>query len=196
MNPSGLQLLHLQFYFGYEDQQFTFSRRRDGTDYHYPIDLRAFNALNGYNFKPTLGNIYKISYGYLGFAPISLEIMKPNGDWCLLHKIEYPNSYTVTHTTQTFLPVRGEVANTGNNSNLEARAGSIAAGMVDGGGGNISDREFTWANDETFIVSDSATLVVFRNTETFNGVSNRVAARLLLVSGANSSNKNLKWRLN
>lgn len=183
------------FFVGYEDTVFKFTRRRESVDYQQNINIDSFNLSNNYTFIPQRGNIYRISYGYLGFAPINLEVLKPNGKWLLLSKIEYPNSSTVTHTTQTFLPVRGEVVNTGNNTNLEIRSGSLAAGIVDGGGEDIAGRQFSWANPETITFSDSTTLVTFRNKTTFQGISNRVPARLLLISGANAANKTLKWRL-
>lgn len=183
------------FFVGYEDTVFTFTRRRDTVDYHQTIDLVEFNEKNNYEFIPTLGNIYKISYGYLGFAPITLEVMKPDGSWTVLSKIEYPNTQAVTHTLQTFLPIRGEAANTGNNTNLEIRSGSLAAGIVDGGNEDIAGRQFTWSTDETITFSDSVTIVTFRNKTTFNSIENRVPARLLFVSFANSANKLIKWRI-
>ena len=183
------------FFVGYEDTVFTFTRRRDTVDYHQTIDLDVYNFINNYTFIPQRGNIYRISYGYLGFAPINLEVLKPNGSWALLSRIEYPNTSTLTHTTQTFLPIRGEVANTGNNTSLELRSGSLAAGIVDGGADDIAGRQFTWASDDVFSVSDSATIVTFRNKTTFNGIENRVTARLLYISTANNGNKTVRWRV-
>ncbi len=112
-----------------------------------------------------------------------------------MSRIEYPNSNVVTHTTQTFLPIRAEVANVGNTSDVVIKSGSIAAGVTDGGSSDVAARQFTWANDQTFTFSDSVTLVTIRNKSTFQGIENRVPARLLLINGANESNKNLKWRL-
>lgn len=183
------------FYLGYEDTLFTFSRRRETIDYHHTINLDSFNLVNNYNLDPQKGNIYRISYGYLGFAPITLEVMKNNGKWIVLDKINYPNTSTVTHTTQTFLPIRGEAVNTGNTINLEIRSGSLAAGIVDGGSDDIAGRQFTWASDDVFTVSDSATLITFRNKTTFNGIENKVPARLLYISTANNGNKTVRWRL-
>jgi len=182
------------FFVGYEGTQFSFTRRRDSVDYTQEIDLKQFQRDYGYKFIPQRGNIYKISYGYLGFATINLEVLKPQGGFVLLAQIEYPNIYTVTHTTQTFLPVRGEVGNSGNTTNLEVVSGSLAAGVINGGGEDIAGREFTWVSDVN-TVSDSATIVVFRNKSTFYGIENKVPARLLLISGANVGNKTVRWRI-
>jgi len=183
------------FFIGFVDTTFTFTRRRDGADYSQTIDLDAFAEKEGYTLDPLKGNIYKISYGYLGFAPILLEVVRPWGGLAKLDIIAYPNSEVVTHTTQTFLPVRGKVANTGNDTDIVLKVGSLAAGIVDGGGEDIAGRRFTWANTTTFNVTGNETLVTFRNKTTFNSIANRVQARLLLISGANSANKTLKWRL-
>lgn len=183
------------YFVSYEGAVFTFTRRRDGVDFGQPIDLASFNARNRYTLDPTKGNIYRITYGYLGFAPISLEVMKPNGSFDILAKIEYPNSATIIHTIQTFLPIRGEVGNTGNDTDIVLSSGSLTAGIVDGGGNAPAGREFTFSNAVVFTIATNTTLVTFRNKDIFSGKSNRVPARLLLISGANELNKNARWKL-
>lgn len=189
------------FYIGYEDDVFTFSRRRGGVDYHYPIDLTEFNkriqvGLPDYELDPTKGNIYKISFGYLGFATISLDVMLPGGTIVSVAKIPYPNNYTETHITQTYLPVRAEVANTGNTSNIVFNTASLAAGIVDGYSDSVTGRAFSWYNPSTFtFVTPNYTIVSFRNKSTYKGIDNKVVARLLYVSGANSANKTLRWHI-
>lgn len=184
------------FFVSYDiDGKFYFVQRRDGVDSKQEIVLTEFLSKYGYNFDPTKGNIYRISYGYLGFAPITLEVVRPEGGFALLAKIEYPNLHEVTHTIQTFLPIRGEVENVGNNTDIILKSGSLAAGITNGGTEDIAGRRFTWANDATFIFTGNVTLVAFHNKTTFQSLENRVPARLLFVSGANDSNKVLRWRL-
>jgi hypothetical protein len=184
------------FFVGYDtDGSFNFFRRRDGVDYKQEIDIAAFNKEHNYTYDPTKGNIYRISFGYLGFAPISLELMRPNGGWVLLSKIQYPNSQNVTHILQTFLPVRGEVENTGNNSDIVLKSGSLAAGITNGGDIDVTGRTFSWETQAPVIVSGNTTVVVFRNKANFFGKVNRVPARLILISGDNEMNKNARWKL-
>jgi len=184
------------FFAGYEGTVFTFTRRRGGIDFPQTIDLLAFHEREGYSLDPTKGNVYKISYGYLGFAPITLEVMKPSGELVLLDRIEYPNSATVTHTTQTFLPVRGEVGNSGNNTDMVMSVGSLAAGIVNGGNEDIAGRQFAWSNIIPVALSGANTeLVTFRNKTIFAGINNKVPARLLFISGAVENNKNVRWKL-
>jgi len=188
------------FFIGYEGEVFSFTRRRAGINYTQAIDIEAFNKkvnniILGYSFDSTKGNIYKISYGYLGFATISLEILLPNGRLIKMDSIPYPNTSIETHITQTFLPVRGEVANTGNTTDLILRSGSITAGIVDGSGEDVSGRVFTWATVTPKVITGNSTIVTFRNKPTFNGIVNKINARLLLVSGAVDANKIVRWRL-
>ena len=185
------------FFVGYEGTQFSFVRRRNGVDNITAINLSDFAIENKYILDPLKGNIYKISYGYLGFAPITLEVMTPDGGYAVLAKISYPNSATETHTTQTFLPVRGEVGNTGNDTNLTVLSGSLAAGITNGddSGTDATSRAFAWANEVEFTVSGDTELVAFRNKDIFNGITNYVNARLILISGANELNKNPRWKL-
>lgn len=184
------------FFVAYEaDGKFYFVRRRNGVDYRNEIDLVEFSEKYGYQFDPTKGNIYRISYGYLGFAPISLEVVRPEGGFAILSRINYPNSETVTHTLQTFLPVRGEVENVGNDTDIVLKSGSLAAGITDGGVVDVAGRRFNYANEVSFPVAGNTTLVAFRNKTTFQGIKNRVSARLLQISGANDLNKNVRWKL-
>lgn len=184
------------FFVGYDtDGVFKFIRRRNSVNFKQVIDLTAFLERYGYVFDPTKGNIYRISYGYLGFAPISLEVVRPEGGFALLSKINYPNTETVTHTLQTFLPVRGQVTNSGNTSDIVLKSGSLAAGITDGRGNDIAGRRFNYSNSAVFTISGNTTIIAFRNKATFNGIQNRVAARLLQVSGANELNKNVRWKI-
>jgi hypothetical protein len=182
------------FFVGYEGTTFTFTRRRSGVDYNTTIDLAEFNQKNKYTLDPTKGNIYRISYGYLGFAPISIEVVTPSGALALLSRIEYPNSSLVTHTTQTFLPVRGEVGNTGNTTNLTLYSGSLSAG-ISNGKSDVAGRQFSYDNATEYVITNTTELVAFRNKTTFNSIKNYVIARLLLISGANDLNKNIKWKI-
>jgi hypothetical protein len=182
------------FFVGYDvDAKFYFVRRRNSVDTKQEIDLVAFEKANDFALDPTKGNVYRITFGYLGFAPITLEVMRPIGGWVILSRFEYPNSSIVTHILQTFLPVRGEVENAGNNSDVVLKAGSLAAGITDGGGEDIAGRRFTFIGQPSFIIATNTTLVTFRNKANFQGRVNRVPARLLLISGSNELNKSAKW---
>lgn len=184
------------FYIGYEGADFCVSRMRDGVvEDQVTIDLlTVFEPQDGV-FDPTKGNIYRITFGYLGFATINYEVMSPCGCWRTIHKIEYPNAENVTHIKQTNLPARAQVTNTGNTTNLEFRSGSLAFGIIDGAGTDPSSRLFSASLPDQTITSGNYNVVTFRNKDTFFGLENRVKARLMLISAATDLNKNASFQV-
>jgi hypothetical protein len=181
------------FYIGYKDSQFIIGRRRSGVDYHTTID--ETKVLPFEKFDPTKGNVYMITFGYLGFAPINFSILDSDGIWRNLGRIEYPNTETETHITQTNLPVRAEVVNAGNTTNLEFRSGSLAAGIVDGGGSDPAVRSFTYKTGLVSITSGNVLIVAFRSKTTYNSIENRISSLLTLISAATDTSKIAQWSL-
>lgn len=154
---------------------------RNGVETIYPIDKSV--VFEGYD--PTKLNVYHLSYGYLGAAPCSIEVMNPQGTFELLGKIEYPNSSTETHIAQTHLPLTAKCTNVGNTTNTELGIGSFEAGIVDGGfiQGSIGDptaRHFTKGEHKTAFVSGS--IIAFRSKATYSSIENRISSLLKLIS--------------
>lgn len=183
------------FFIECRGDEYYFVRRRLAVDFEEKMDIAAFNEREGYELDLTKGNIFRISFIYFGFGPILLEVERPDGRNVLLHRIEYPNKHTQTHIAQTYLPMRAEVFNVGNNSDVGIGIGSIAAGIINGQSADAAKRTFTYENDTVFTVSGNTTLVAFRNKDVFNLIANRIVARLIQISGANDLNKNCRWRL-
>ena len=179
------------FFLGYEDDAFNITRRRDGTDYSEVITIA--NVFSG--FDPTKGNVYKISFGYLGFATINFEILTPSGGWVLIHKIEYPNTATETHIMNTNLQPRLEVGNTGNTTDIVAKAGSFSAGVINGGGKDPAARRFTVGNTDQTIVAGTLMVVTFRNKATFASLTNYIQSQLTLLSFNSDLSKSSLWEL-
>lgn len=191
----GLYDLLNGFFLEIVDNKAYFVRRRIGIDFREEIDLDAFAEREGYTLNIDKGNIFTISFVYLGFGPILLEVERPDGRPVMLHKIEYPNKFTETHIAQTYLPLRAEVFNEGNTTDVSISIGSISAGIMDGTTSDAAKRSFTYENDTVFPVIPETTLVAFRNKDEFNSIVNRIIARLILISGSNDVNKNCRWRL-
>lgn len=192
---AGLFDVNNGFYIEVVNNEMYFCRRRSEVDFRELIDIAAFNAREGYELDISKGNIYKISFVYLGFGPILLEVERPDGRLVLLHRIEYPNKHTQSHITQTYLTMRAEAVNTGSVVNSGIGVGSIAAGIINGSSEDVARRTFSYENDVSFIINTNTTLVAFRNKSTFNGIVNRIVARLVLISGSNELNKNARWRI-
>lgn len=174
------------FWIGYIDTTFGFCRVRDGVENFIAIDdfdIDIVTGHNQYNFilDPQKGNVWKISYGYLGFAIITLEVLTSNGQWMRVHTIKYPNMYTVTHITNTYLPLRGRSINSGNTTNKSVKIGSVSAGIIDGGSQEITGRRFSASLPAVSTGTDTL-LVLFRNKSTFNSIENHIQGFLDRVS--------------
>lgn len=183
------------FFVGYDGLDFGVCRRRDGVDTFQAVDVSEVFP-NGIDpFDPTKGNVYKISFGYLGFATIHFEALLPEGSFTVISEIQYPNTSTVTHIANTNLPLRAEMTNDGNTIDSQLRIGSVSAGVVDGGGADPSSRTFT--KDLGLLIVAAGTpetqLVHFRNKGTFFGITNKIVSQLILVSAATDGNKTVVW---
>ena len=178
------------FGYGYDGLDFVFMYRRDGVSQYFLIDLQQFEEKNGYTFIPQKGNIYLLTYGFLGYAPAKLEVIPPDGGLALTYTFKYPNAHDQTHLGQTFLPIRGELENLAGSTAMELTIGSIQAGIVDGGVGSI----YTFARAFNYYrrdipVSGNTELGAFRNKTTFGGITNYVKARLFNLNVAQSINR-------
>jgi len=181
------------FYLGYNETEFVVGRRRQGVDYQQVVDITKVFPLEV--FDPTKGNVYAITFGYLGFATINFSVLDSSGVWRNIGRIEYPNTQTITHITQTNLPVRAEAVNAGNTTDLVFSTGSLTAGIVDGAETDPGSRKFNYSLGLQAITSGIDTLVGFRNKSTYSGIENRIPAVLDLISAATDLNKIVGWKI-
>lgn len=183
------------FFIGYEGIIFKATRRRDGVDISETIDLSKIFKPDVGVYDPTKGNVYRISFGYLGFAVINFEVMSPCACWESLHKIQYPNSSTNVHILNTNLQPRGEVANTGNNTDISIKIGSFSAGVTNGGGPDPSARRFTFGQTEQSISAGTMMAVTFRSKASFNSLTNYISSVVTLLSFNSDLSKSSLWEL-
>lgn len=136
----------------------------------------------------TLGQVYSITYGYLGFAPIIFSIMAPNDGWVPFHRIEYPNSADVTNISLPYLPIRLEIDNTGSGASIEVGVGSMDVGIFNGGktessskfeGINLGDLLIT---PKSFTGTDY--IIALRGKAIYQGRKNKVSSLLKSISWA------------
>ncbi len=179
------------YYLGFDGTDFVFVRRKAGTDFKAVIDVSTI--FDG-KFDPTKFNVYYIKYGFLGVNPIKLLIVKPSGGFQLVHTIEFPNTSNTIHTDQTFLPLRAEVTNSGNTSDLQGKSGSVSTGIVNGNGVYPASRLVT-KGFAVSVTSGTTLLAVFRNKTVFNSIINRIVTQLLMVSTSSEGTKTVSIRL-
>ena len=180
------------FFIGYNGTDFGVTRRRAGVDTFTSVDLSTVFPCE--TFDPEKGNVYKISYGYLGFAAITFEVMTPAGFFATLAKILYPNSSTETHIANTNIPLRAEMTNSGSTVDSQMRIGSVSAGIVDGGGADPIARVFSFALPTVVLVAGEVNQIAhFRNKDTFFGITNKISSHLILISAATEGNKTVAF---
>lgn len=187
------------FYIGFDGLEFGFMRLRAGVEHWISIDdfdtdIKSGNNEYGYKFDYSKGNIWKISYGYLGFANITLEVLCTCGNWLRVHTIDYPNTSPETHIANTYLPLRARALNDGNTSDVSVKIGSVSAGIVDGGNSKVTDRRFG-ASVPAKATSTDTIVVAFRNKSTFNSITNRIPALLERVALSTDGAQNVTIEL-
>lgn len=183
------------FYIGYNGTSFGISRRRDGVDTFTAVDTSTVFPDDITPLDPTNGNVYKISYGYLGFATIHFEVLTPEGAFINLAEILFPNTSQVTHIANTNIPLRAEMTNSGSVVDSQMRIGSVSAGVVDGGGADPIARWFTFKSAITSIAAGTTTLFHFRNKSTFFGITNKISTQLALITAATDGTKTVIWTI-
>jgi len=119
-------------------------------------------------------NIFEITYGYLGVAPIVISVLDPTeGTFSPLHTFFTPGALTTTHIGTPILPIRMET-----DGDMEILTASWTGGVM-GDGSQIGARAFSWNGEFTLSGTDIGTVVTFENMSTFNSKDNAVKVRLL-----------------
>lgn len=117
-------------------------------------------------------NIWRILFGYLGVANPVYQI-KIYGRWHTLGTIETEGLLDFTHIDNPVLPIGFKSSNGMTVSCASANAGKM------GDSDNIGARSFSSTSSATLSGTTKNTIVTFRNKATFQGIENRVKAKLI-----------------
>jgi hypothetical protein len=180
------------FFFGYNGASFGVLIRQNGTNNWIPQSSWNYDTMNGsgpshITLNPTLGNVYGISYQWLGFGAITFWVENPlTGLPSLVHIIQYANTSTNPSIFNPTLPLTAQVANTTNTSNLTLQTSS-AMGMIEGNGDTdaIVTRN-SFSNGKIGITTTETSIFSLLNQPTFQGKTNRVHIQLDYISAQNS----------
>lgn len=184
------------FYIWYNWTDFVLWRVRNWTRSEIIVDTtKVFPSTLFSAFNPQKWNIYRISFAYLGFGPITYEVMLPNGWWVVLWQVQYPNNFTETNTATSYLPIRGELFNWSSAEVMEMSSWSVTTWIVDGAWVDPWARRFAFSSWSITIIAWNQTLVIFRNKSTYATKENRVNSILTLVSAATEWIKTVSWRV-
>lgn len=178
---------------------FGIRHRRDGVDSfiaqsEFNKDKLDGSGESGIVLNPSFGNIFRISYGFLGFANITFSVLDKTNKWVAFHIIEYANKYTQTHITNTYLPIFANMSNGSTSNNIYAHFGSVEAGVVDGGGVDVTGRSFS-AKIDSLVTGTNTTIALFHNKATYATKVNMIPSLLTLVTASAEGTQNVNIAL-
>lgn len=189
------------FGFGYNGTSFgVFHRYNSTTDW---IASSAFNVdtfdgsgstLNPSNrtIDPTKGNVFAVTYQYLGFGMIRYYIEdEETGQFSLAHKIKYANNNTIPSLGIPSLPTRLQVVNTTNTSQVSTKTGSMA--IFTEGEDKVTGPFNSTSNSKS--VSTETNVFTIQNKSTFASKTNKISVYLQYTSVAVDGNNTATFRL-
>lgn len=188
---------------GYVNENFGVVLKRDGVIDFIPqsdfnTDKVNGNSVSEFDINPNNINIFRISFGYLGSASIVFEVYGGmHIGWIPMHVIDVTNSRLETHINSPYLPVRYEVVNSGNSTDLAVYCGSVMVGVIHDSERAISDsssREFTVSKRNIPTSADVEEILgVFHNKATFNEIKNRIISKLILMTTTTDGTKAVEF---
>ena len=159
---------------GLDGVDFMVCRRKDGENFievqeNFNRDPVNGTGTSGFNIDLSKLNVFRITYGWLGAAPIYFEVMTPDGRWILMHVFELTGTLTTPHVTIPYLPMTIEVIKTSGVTDVTTRSGSWGLGVV-GQPSTVSDILSATQNfDISYLASGGETnLLTLRSKSTFN----------------------------
>lgn len=160
------------FFFGCNGASFGIMHRNAGAETVIP-----FASWNGSKptFNVTKGNVYAITYQWLGYGVIRFYLERSNGEFVLVHQIDYPNSATLPSLGNPQLRFWAKAVNSGNTSSLVLAVPSV--GIVSEG----PPPAFGFPNGYAARKAISSTItnvVSLQNKATFSSVTNKVRIRV------------------
>lgn len=137
---------------------------------------------SGATLDPTKGNVFQITYQWLGFGAINFFVEDPvDGEFHRVHTVAYANNNTVPSVDRPTLGLRVSAENLSNTSSLVIKSSSLAA-FVDG------KDEFTGTRSGTKTAVTGASagdpVLTLRNSEIFNSKHNHGEMKISLVGAS------------
>jgi len=177
------------FFFGYNGLHFGVMRRRNGVDTW--ILSADFDGELPPQFNPQVGNIYSITYQWLGYGFIQFHVVNPHAMNAislfmetLVHVIKYPNTTADVSVLNPTLPLFAYVANTGNATNMTLQTPS-AVGFLQGGiDETFSPLEVQNTVDAIKTIADTNNnhAITIKNNTVIGAITNRVPMELRSIS--------------
>jgi hypothetical protein len=144
---------------------------------------------------PEKGNIYSISFKYLGFGNTKFYVEnQKTGMDILVHTIEYTNKNITTNVNTPEFRLGWLVSNRGTNTTDVVVRGASAAGFIEGK--DLNKTPFiSYEGVGLGIGTNPVNLLTVRNRFEFNLKANRTDILPLLLSAGTDSSKNIIFKL-
>lgn len=139
-------------------------------------------GITGVTLDPTKGNVFQISFQYLGFGKISFYCEDPDdGEFHLVHSIEYANANTTPSIAQPSLPLSMIAENTSNTTNIVVKTASMGA-YIEGDEDSIGLRLGAKATKTLSATAAETPLLALRCKEVFQSLQNRGKIKIQIIS--------------
>lgn len=192
------------FFFGYNGTSFGILHRNNSVDTWIPqASWNKDNCLggggsgnpSGVTLDPTMGNIYKVQFQWLGFGAINFFLSSPVNDTMIfLHQIQYPNANTTLSLTNPNLQGMLQVANTTNSTNIFLKNGFLS-GFIEGVFNKAINIRNSIATTKAIPISVITNLLTIRNNATYQSKTNHSCVYPDEISFFNSNSTNANYVL-
>lgn len=174
------------FFLGYNGTDFVVGRRKDSSD----TVVSTFNGSAEFTnrFDPTKLNIFSITFGWLGTAPVNFYWMNPEGKMILIHQMKLPNTLTGPSTTNPVLPMSADITKTSGATSIVMKSGSWHGGVIHNGDDQVADRYYSKIISATAISTETV-LINYQNVSTFQSKTNLVDIEGALLEAASDGTK-------
>lgn len=181
-------------FYGYNNTDFGILHRRNGTDTwitqsNWNIDKMDGTGPSKQTINPTKGNVYRISFQWLGYGAIVFLIEESStGKFLPVHRIQYANKNDVPTLFDPSFPMWLNSKNTTNTSNVVCRTSSFCA-MLEG---QPSYFGLTFGVDNTKTISTTTITNVLsvRCKQTYKNIDHHIQVFMKQISLGFDGNKN------
>lgn len=137
---------------------------------------------------PGNGNVYQVSYQYLGYGDIKYYVENPiTGLFQLVHNVQWANANTGTSVTNPSLPIGMETVSTGSTTALTTYSASMA-GFTQGE--QLKTRNpRAFSNSKTGVTTTPTNILTIRNRMDYGGRRNEVELQPLFLTAFTDSAK-------
>jgi hypothetical protein len=187
------------FFFGYDGTSYGVLHRNNSVDTWIPQaswngDTMDGTGPTGQNVDPTKGNVYEISFQWLGFGLVRFAIEDSNtGEFVTVHELRYANANTVPSLLNPSFPILWSAKNTTNTTNITVKGASCCAEIE----GKIEYLGPTNAigNSKTSVTTTFTNIITIRNKSTYQTLTNRTPINILKYSISVDGTKPAEFQL-